>query len=127
MSVLAPVLLVGTGGFAGAVLRYAAGLLAQRWLPAGFPFGTFVVNVTGCFAMGVLAAWFDRQGAGPGVRLLVLTGLLGGYTTFSAFAFETLALARGGSVAAAVVNAAGQVLAGLCAVALGAALARAAA
>jgi CrcB protein len=83
--------------------------------------------VTGCFAMGLLAGWFDRQGAGPGARLFCLTGVLGGYTTFSAFAFETLAVARGGSLAAAVVNAGGQVLAGLCALALGAALARAAA
>lgn len=127
MSGLAPVLLVGAGGFAGAALRYGVGLLAQRWMPPGFPFGTFVVNVTGCFAMGVLTAWFERQGAGPAVRLLCLTGVLGGYTTFSAFAFETLALGRGGSLTAAVVNAGGQVLAGLCAVALGAALARAAA
>ena len=127
MSGLAPALLVGAGGFAGAALRYGVGVLAQRWMPAGFPFGTFVVNVTGCFAMGVLTAWFERQGSGPAVRLFCLTGVLGGYTTFSAFAFETLALARGGSLAAAVVNAGGQVLAGLCALALGAALARAAA
>jgi CrcB protein len=127
VSAHAALLLVGAGGFAGAALRYLVNLLAYRGLPPGFPFATFVVNVTGCFAMGLFAAWFDRQGAGPAARLFCLTGVLGGYTTFSAFAFETLALARGGSVAAAVANAGGQVLVGLCALALGAATARASA
>lgn len=125
MRLLGQALVVGAGGFVGAALRYLAGTLALRWLPAGFPFGTFLVNVTGCFAIGVLAAWFDRQGAGLATRLFCLAGVLGGYTTFSTFGFETVALLRGGSTLAAAVNVGGQVLAGLLAVAVGAALVRA--
>lgn len=116
---------MGAGGFAGAALRYAVGTLVVRWLPIPFPIGTFFVNVTGCFAIGLLAAWFEQHGAGPAPRLFWITGLLGGYTTFSAFGFETLALLRDENVAAAALNAGGQVLAGLAAVVAGGALARA--
>jgi CrcB protein len=123
--VLAQALVVGAGGFVGAALRYAVGVGALRWLGAGFPFATFLVNVTGCFMIGLLAAWFDRTGAGLTPRLFWLAGVLGGYTTFSTFGFETLALLRGGAPGAAAINVAGQVLLGLAAVAAGAALARA--
>jgi CrcB protein len=118
-------LLVGAGGALGAMLRYAVGTLALRWLPASFPFGTFIVNVTGCFAIGVLAALFDRSGAGLAPRLFWVAGVLGGYTTFSTFGYDTLALLRQGGVATATLNAAGQVVAGLLAVWAGALVVRA--
>ena len=124
MRLVAQALLVGAGGFVGAALRYLVGVLALRGLPATFPFGTFIVNVTGCFAIGVLAAWFEQQGAGLGTRLFWLAGVLGGYTTFSTFGFETLALLRAGHGVAAALNAGGQVIVGLAAVALGAAWVR---
>ena len=109
----------------GAALRFMVGVGALRWLPAGFPFATFLVNVTGCFVIGLLAAWFDRAGAGLTPRLFWLAGVLGGYTTFSTFGFETIALLRAGAPGAAALNVAGQVLLGIAAVAAGAALVRA--
>jgi CrcB protein len=118
--VLTNVLLVGAGGALGAMLRYAVGVLALRALPSSFPYGTFIVNVTGCFAIGLLAALFDRTASGLGSRLFWMAGVLGGYTTFSAFGYDTLILLRQGSGAAAAFNAAGQVLAGLLAVWAGA-------
>ena len=125
MRLLAQLVVVGAGGFAGSALRFAVGILAARGLPPGFPYATFLVNVTGCFAIGLLSAWFDQQAVGLWPRLFWLVGVLGGYTTFSTFGFETMALFRGGSVLAATINAAGQVLAGLAAVAAGAALVKA--
>jgi CrcB protein len=119
------ILQVGAGGFLGAVLRYLAGMLALRALPLGFPFPTFLVNVTGCFAIGVLSAAFEVRSAGLGTRLFWITGVLGGYTTFSAFGFETVALLRQGSLGAAGLNVAGQVALGVAAVWAGAALVRA--
>jgi CrcB protein len=123
--VLARLLLVGAGGFVGAALRYAVALLVLRSLPATFPYGTLVVNVTGCFAIGLLAASFDQRAAGLAPRLFWTTGVLGGYTTFSAFGYETLALLRQGDLAAAWLNAGGQVALGLLAVWAGLSLARA--
>jgi CrcB protein len=123
--VLVRLLLVGAGGFAGAVLRFLVGVLALRTLPVGFPYATFFVNVTGCFAIGLLAAAFDQRDAGIGTRLFWLTGVLGGYTTFSAFGHETVTLLRDGGPGAALANVAGQVIVGLAAVWAGAALVRA--
>ena len=84
-----PVLLVAVGGFAGAVLRHAATVA----LPGGFPWGTLAVNVAGSFALGILL--YEARLAGrlsPGTRLLVGTGFLSSFTTYSTFAVETAAL-----------------------------------
>lgn len=113
---VARLLLVGAGGALGAMLRYVAGTLALRVLPASFPYGTFIVNVTGCFAIGVLAAVFDRSGSGLAPRLFWVAGVLGGYTTFSTFGYDTLVLLRQDSLGAAIANVAGQVVLGLLAV-----------
>ena len=84
------VLLVALGGAMGSVARYGMGLAAARWFGIGFPWGTLLVNVAGGLAMGVLAA---RLGpAGEQQRLLLGVGMLGGFTTFSAFSLETLDL-----------------------------------
>ena len=118
-------LLVGCGGFLGAVARHLAVVLAQRLLPAGFPYGTFLVNVSGCFAIGVLAALADERAAfGPQARLFLVAGVLGGYTTFSSFGWEGLALLRDGALARALVYIGGQVVLGLAAVWAGMALVR---
>jgi CrcB protein len=117
--------LVGAGGFVGAALRYAVGLVAQRWLPPTFPYGTFIVNVSGCFAIGVLAASFDQGRAGLTPRLFWIAGVLGGYTTFSTFGYETVALLRDGNLGAAWANVVGQVTLGLLAVWAGASVVRA--
>ena len=117
--------LVGTGGGCGAMLRFVVGGLVHRFLPASFPYGTFLINVTGCFGIGFLAVLVEERFLlGPGARLFWMVGVLGGYTTFSTFGYETMILMRGGSQAAALFNAAGQVVLGLAAVAAGAVTAR---
>ncbi len=84
-------LYVGLGGFFGAGLRFALGTWVHRALPAAvFPYGTMAVNVLGCLLIGFVAAW--RQPLEPGLRLFLMVGLLGGFTTFSTFALETLSL-----------------------------------
>jgi CrcB protein len=118
-------LLVGAGGFVGAAVRYLAGGLVYRFLPTSFPYATFLINVSGCFAIGALAVLAEeRFVVGAGARLFWMVGVLGGYTTFSTFGYETLALIREGSQAAALLNAAGQLLLGLLAVWLGMVVAR---
>ena len=99
-------LMVGAGGFAGAVGRYLVSGLVHRLLPMShLPYGTLAVNVAGCLAIGVLGALADVRGLFPGpTRLLVFIGVLGGFTTFSTFAFETLALARDGESVPAAAN-----------------------
>mgnify|MGYP001260838410 CR=1 FL=1 len=77
-------LMVAAGGALGAVLRYAVSLAGLALFGAGFPWGTLVVNILGSLAIGALAA----QGVGGHVRLLLVPGLLGGFTTFSAFSLE---------------------------------------
>jgi CrcB protein len=104
-------LLVGAGGAAGSVLRWLAGSLAAAELGSGFPWGTLAVNIIGCAAIGALAA---RAPVPEVVRLFVVTGLLGGFTTVSAFALETGVLAER-SVPLSAAYVAGSVLGGLAA------------
>ena len=112
-------LLVFLGGGLGALLRYGAGRLAA------FPFGTLIVNVSGCLAMGLLLGWLTSRGADHGpARLFLATGLLGGFTTFSAFSFDTLLLWQRGAHGAAFAYVAASVILSLAAVALGFALTR---
>ncbi len=111
-------LLVGTGGFLGSICRFGAGGIVFRLLGStGLPYGTLLVNVAGCFAIGVLGGSGDsRQLIGSEFRLFFFIGVLGGFTTFSAFGYETLALVRAGDPSRAVVNVALNVVVGLLAV-----------
>jgi CrcB protein len=84
--------LVGIGGAAGSVVRYLVSFALAT--PSGFPYGTLAVNVSGSFVAGVLVGLGDARGLATPARLLVLTGFLGGYTTFSAFSVDTLRLAE---------------------------------
>lgn len=120
------VLLVGSGGFIGSSLRYLVGGLVHRFArDATFPWGTAVVNVVGCLLIGLLAGLAEDRGVlGPDGRAFLLIGLLGGFTTFSSFGFETLQLLRDGQSVTATANVAGQLLLGLGAVWAGFALAR---
>lgn len=113
-------LLVGLGGAVGAMLRYAmsTGLLhlsgASAAAPPRFPLATLAVNLLGCLVAGVLAGGIARHDwFTPDVRALLIVGVLGGFTTFSAFGLETLALLRRGDVAMAAVYVAASVLLGL--------------
>ena len=117
------ILLVALGGASGAVLRYGvSGVVYQRW-GAAFPVGTLAVNVIGCFAIGVLMGSLDtRWAVTPDTRLFLGVGLLGAFTTFSTFGYETLELMRAGSVGLAALNAGASVVLGVLAVAVGRAL-----
>ncbi len=112
--------LVALGGAAGSVSRYLVSAFVQAARPGSFPWGTFAVNVLGCFLAGVVAGLAEGRGVlGPEGRILLLTGFLGGFTTFSAFGLETVQLLRGGQVAAAGLNVGLQLLCGAAAVAAG--------
>lgn len=98
-------LLVMLGGSLGAASRYGIGLLTARVWGTGFPYGTVVVNLAGCFVIGLLFALADRSRLlTPDVRLLLITGYLGALTTFSSFSVETVNAARAGLLMQAVVN-----------------------
>lgn len=89
-------LIVGLGGFAGSSARYLVQRLAGAWLPLAFPYGTFIVNISGALLIGFLYGLADRsQIPGPEYRVFLFTGVLGGFTTFSAFTLDILTLLRG--------------------------------
>ena len=87
---------IALGGATGTVLRYLAGSAAQKLSSASFPIGTLVVNVTGCFLIGILAQHYMNTQTHPQMRAALITGFCGGYTTFSAFSLETVGLVQGG-------------------------------
>lgn len=107
LSPLAAAINVAVGGAFGAVLRYQLGRAMTAWLgPAAvsaFPFATLAVNTLGSLLMGFLAGWLMRHGQGEGeqLRLLLGVGLLGGFTTFSAFSLELVLLIERGQMLAA--------------------------
>jgi len=114
------VVLIGIGGAVGAVSRYAIALwIGQRW-GRGFPLGTFVINVSGSFLIGLLMTLMvDRFTVDPRWRLLLVVGFLGAYTTFSTFEYETGALLKDGEWAFAMLNVILSVVAGFIALKLG--------
>ena len=114
-------LLVGIGGFVGSIFRYwLSGSAQQVTNNAVFPFGTLAVNVLGCFIIGMLSQLGEDHGLlTVERRLLLVTGFLGGFTTFSAFGNETMNLFRDGRVLLAIGNTTGHILLGLVAVWLG--------
>ncbi|MDQ3589939.1 MAG: fluoride efflux transporter CrcB [Actinomycetota bacterium] len=115
------VLLVAIGGGLGAAARYLAGVWIVALLGAGFPWGTFFVNVTGSFLIGIVLVLVEGGTLPAEARLFFAVGILGGYTTFSSFSYETLQLVNGGGnvVGPVLFNTLGQVLTGLLAVYLG--------
>jgi CrcB protein len=104
---------VALGGAVGSALRYATTLGAARFLGTSFPLGTFLVNVLGSLAAGFIFGIAEERAALPPIlRIMLLTGFLGGYTTFSTFAVETVALLQDGSWVAALGSLLGNLLAG---------------
>jgi CrcB protein len=94
--------IVFLGGGLGAALRHGVNLGAARWLGAGFPWGTLIVNVSGSLVMGLIAGYFAFKGdASQNWRLFLATGILGGYTTFSAFSLDAALLYERGEVSLA--------------------------
>jgi CrcB protein len=119
------VLAVALGAAVGANLRYGLSLwAAQRW-GAAFPYGTLLINVSGSFLIGLLLVLAtSRITLSEPARLLLVTGLLGGFTTFSSFSYETFSLMLSGNLREAALYVLGSVALGLLGVVLGAGLAR---
>lgn len=113
--------LIGTGGFIGSILRYSvSGFIQKVSKSIDFPYGTLVVNLIGCFIIGLLAELADTRGVFTDeTRALVFIGLLGGFTTFSTFTNESLNLLRDGSSLYAFLNIGAHILLGLGAAWLG--------
>lgn len=114
-------LLIGAGGFIGSVLRYILGGSVQTLSQSvAFPYGTLAVNILGCFCIGFLSELFDARGfISNDTRAFLVVGILGGFTTFSAFGNETMNLIRDGEATLALMNVGAQVLLGIGAVWLG--------
>ena len=108
-------LLVGAGGFIGSGLRYTVAVSIGRLFPySSFPYGTATVNVIGCFLIGYLATALEvRELTEPALKLFLLAGLLGGFTTFSAFSYENLVLLQNSKAIIAALNVIIQVSTGL--------------
>lgn len=119
------ILLVGLGGGAGSILRY----LCQRWFAEvyshSFPWGTFAVNITGCFLIGIFwGMTFKTFDTNEHWKLFLMTGICGGFTTFSAFTTESIGLVREQKIALFFLYVAGSVLVGLAFTLLGMKLTR---
>ncbi len=113
---------VGLAGALGALARYVLGRFIAERAGSLFPFGTFLINVTGAFVIGLLFAFTGRKLINPSVQGVLATGFLGGYTTFSTMSWEGVQLARGGSTRFSLLYFAGNVAFGLLAATLGLAL-----
>ena len=114
--------IIGLAGALGALARYVLGRFIAERAGSQFPFGTFFINVTGAFAIGLLFAFAGRKLINPAVQSMLATGFLGGYTTFSTMSWEGVQLARGGSTRLSLLYLAGNVAVGLLAAVLGLAL-----
>jgi len=115
------IMIVGLGGFVGSIFRYLVSGWVQRLADSPtFGYGTLSINVLGCLTIGLLGGWADNAGLlGPSMRLFLLVGVLGGFTTFSTFGYETMALLRDKAMLAALLYIGLHLLLGLGAVALG--------
>lgn len=114
-------IMVLIGGGAGSLARYLAGTAVMNRMAGRFPFGTAVINITGSFLIGLAMVLLTKRfQPHPNWRLLLVTGFLGGYTTFSSFEWESLNLVREGDRLLGLVNLVGSVVAGYLAVWLGA-------
>lgn len=114
-------LIAGIGGFFGTMMRYLLNYLIYHSLSYPlFPYGTLVINISGCFLIGLLASLAEsRLALSPEIRVFIQIGILGGFTTFSTFGYETFALMRDGQFLLATSNILLQVIVGLVAVWLG--------
>ena len=117
-------LFIGIGGFLGSVARYYLAAAVQARFLVNWPYGTFAVNIVGCFLIGIIFVVAERTVLSPEWRLFLATGLCGGLTTFSSFSLEMVNLLRGGQLLYALSYAAFSLLLGLAAVWIGLAVGR---
>ena len=118
------ILAVAIGGALGSVLRYLLAKAVNEWAASAVPYGTVVVNVLGCFVAGLCLVWLIERNAAQEWRALIMIGVLGGFTTFSAFSVDTLRLWEQSGAALASINVLTSVVLSLAACALGAWMAR---
>jgi CrcB protein len=118
---MSKIILVGVGGFIGAALRYLISGWVQNWTQSvAFPHGTLAVNITGCFVIGMLSHLVESQaGITAELRLLLMVGLLGSFTTYSTFSQETMNLLQDQRLFLALTNIGTHIILGLSAVLLG--------
>lgn len=120
------IIAVAVGGALGAVVRYLLGNAVSKTIGSALPWGTFLINLSGCFAMGLLMTVIVERELLPAAwRLFLCVGLLGGFTTFSSFGYEALMLLLEGNLAAATSYAGGSVVLGMFAAGMGVLMARA--
>lgn len=113
-------LIVGAGGFIGTISRYFSQVLIQRWFQSLFPLGTMTVNILGSFIIGAIYAFSDKNNLlTPEIRLFLTVGFCGGFTTFSAFSFDILNLAKDYGIFYNIIYIAGSIFLGILAVYLG--------
>ncbi len=97
------IFLVGIGGAAGSICRYLTSVFISKNYPSSFPFATFTANILGCLIIGLLFGLFEKQHlVNPDLKFLLITGFCGGYTTFSTFSSENLALLHAGNYVSAI-------------------------
>ncbi len=113
------IIFIGIGSFIGGVLRFLLSQAIQSRVEGGFPFGTLAVNVIGCFLIGIVFGLYEKGLVTDQARLFLATGILGGFTTFSAFSNESVALLRSGQPAQALLYVGASVVAGLTATYIG--------
>ncbi len=122
---LKKIILLSMGGACGTLCRYWLSGVVQRLAGTNFPFGTFAVNILGCFLFGTIWGYMEnRIGLGGDLRLLILSGFMGAFTTFSTYMFETATLVKFTQYFQAAANIAGQSVAGLVLVLAGIAIGR---
>jgi fluoride exporter len=118
-------LLVFIGGGLGSSLRHLINVASTRWLGTAFPYHTLIINITGSLVMGLIAGYLAFRGeASPHWRLFLMTGILGGYTTFSAFSLDAALLYERGEMALALLYVAGSVMLSIAGLFAGLALVR---
>jgi len=116
--------MIAMGGALGAIARYQLASVVQARISVGFPWGTFIVNITGCLVMGVATTLLTDRLAHPNWRFLIPIGFIGAYTTFSTFELETFRAVTDGAWLVGGLNVVGSVLAGYVALWLGVVLTR---
>lgn len=122
---MAKLIAIGIGGFVGAIFRYLISGYVHDYYRGGFPLGTFAVNLLGCFLLGLTMHLVESRGPfGPQMRAAITIGLLGAFSTYSTFAYETFEMLREQQYGQVLLNTGGQVMLGLAAVWLGVVVAR---
>ncbi|NOY94863.1 MAG: fluoride efflux transporter CrcB [Chlorobi bacterium] len=117
---LRTILIVGTGGFTGSVLRYLVQVLVEKWQDSTFPLGTFIVNILGSLIIGAVFALAEKGDIlNPELRIFMTVGFCGGFTTFSAFAYNNLNMLKDNSIYYLLLNIGGSLTLGILAVYLG--------